>query len=124
MKLSDLLEKEVIDEGGRPLGKVHDALLVQDGPLLPSGLASLRLHGLVAGRGAFGTRLGYERGDVERPLALRALFRWLERRAIYIEWHDITDMQPELIRVRQPPGGFRRVQDIGGGPTSERIGDR
>ena len=32
MNLSDLLGSEVVDAGGRTIGKVHDARLVKDGP--------------------------------------------------------------------------------------------
>jgi hypothetical protein len=114
MKLSDLLEKDVIDERGRRLGQVHDALLVQDGPLLSSGSAALRLHGLVAGRAAVGTRLGYTRGDVGGPAALRSLFRFLQRNAIYIAWSDIAAIEGDRIHVREPEGGFPRVADAAG----------
>src|SRR4051794_20018722 len=107
MKVSDLLETTVIDATGRSLGRVRDVRVVQDGPLHPSGQAGFRVHGLVAGRFALGTRLGYvsrpgspEALETRGPLPLRALFRWLHRNARYIAWQDITDITPDQITVR------------------------
>jgi sporulation protein YlmC with PRC-barrel domain len=114
MRLSTLLERPVIDQHGRALGQVHDVHLVQDGPLLPSGFAAYRLHGLVAGHGSFGTRLGYSgrRGsDDDRltrgPLPIKALVRWLHRNAIYIPWGDVTGIEDDQIVVHSPDEGFK-----------------
>jgi sporulation protein YlmC with PRC-barrel domain len=114
MRLSTLLERPVIDQHGRALGQVHDVHLVQDGPLLPSGFAAYRLHGLVAGHGSFGTRLGYSgrRGyDDARftrgPLPIKALVRWLHRNAIYIPWGDVTGIEDDRIVVHSPDDGFK-----------------
>src|SRR4051812_44625366 len=63
MRLSDLLEHDVTTVDGRRLGQLHDVRLVQDGPITGIGDATFRLHGIVVGKGGFGTRLGY----VTRP---------------------------------------------------------
>ena len=57
MRLTDLLGLEVAAADGRRLGKVHDALLVQDGPLTSGTDASFRLRALavVAGPSARGS---------------------------------------------------------------------
>jgi hypothetical protein len=77
MNLSDLLACVVVDDSGAELGRVRDVRLVRDGPILGTFGVSLRLSELVVGIGGLGARLGYGRGDVERPALLRALFGWL-----------------------------------------------
>jgi sporulation protein YlmC with PRC-barrel domain len=113
MRLSDLLERTVIDDRGRNWGPVHDVHLVQDGPLLPSGNAAFRLHGLVAGRGGFGTRLGYSgrRGyDTDQhtrgPLPIKLLVRWLNRHAVYIPWEAVLRVDDDQLLVHSDGGGF------------------
>jgi sporulation protein YlmC with PRC-barrel domain len=107
MRVSDLLETTVVDTNGRVLGRVRDVRIVQDGPLHASGQAGFRVHGLVAGRFAFGTRLGYvtrpgitPTAETRGPLPLRALFRWLHRKANYIPWENITRIADDRITVR------------------------
>jgi hypothetical protein len=76
MKLSELLGREVVTNTGEALGKVCEALLVQDGPLLPGTTsASFRLHGLAVRPHALGARLGYYQGTVGGPWLLKQLFR-------------------------------------------------
>jgi sporulation protein YlmC with PRC-barrel domain len=115
MRLSDLLERPVVDETGRSWGKVHDVHLIQDGPLQPSGLAAFRIHGLIAGRGALGTRLGYTRrpgiDQVTRgPLPLRLLMEHYQRSAVYIPWDTVQEVNPESLVVSSPPRGFEAQQ--------------
>jgi sporulation protein YlmC with PRC-barrel domain len=116
MRLSDLLEHEVVDQTGRSWGQVHDVRLVADGPLLPSRLAAFRIHGLVAGRGSLGTRLGYTPrgpgGDTvtRGPLPLKLLFQWLHRNAVYIPWQAVTAVEDSAIRVTSPADGFERLR--------------
>jgi sporulation protein YlmC with PRC-barrel domain len=107
MRASDLLEKRVVDAGGNTYGKVRDLHIVQDGPMRSSGHAALRLHGLVAGRFAIATRLGYETrpgipasDETRGPLPIRAFVRWLHRNAKYISWDDIIRIDDDTILVR------------------------
>jgi hypothetical protein len=116
MRLSDLLEHPVIDDTGHTWGQVHDVHLIQDGPLQPSGLAAFRIHGLIAGRGAFGTRLGYtprpgiDHDDTTRgPLLFRALVRHYQRHAVYIPWTAVQQLSDDKIRVAAPAAGFERT---------------
>src|SRR4051812_3745171 len=109
MRLSDLLELPVVDDTGRCWGQVHDAHLVQDGPLLASGSASFRLHGLVAGKAAFATRLGYaahpggaEDEQTRGPLPIKLVVRWLHRKAVYIPWHAVRDVRSDRVIVDSP----------------------
>src|SRR4051794_29626576 len=113
MRLSDLLECEVVDREGTSWGQVHDALLLQDGPLQQSNQAAFRLHGLLAGPGSLGARLGYtdRRGyekhqETKGPLPIKALMRHLHRDAVYIPWSAIARIEPGRIVVDAPEGGF------------------
>jgi hypothetical protein len=108
MKASDLLQTHVVDTQGRSLGRVRDIHIVQDGPLRASGQAAFRVHGLVAGSLALGTRLGYtsrkgvnSTSETRGPLPLRTLFRWLHRHATYIAWNDIDEITETHITIRR-----------------------
>ena len=74
MRLSDLLEAEVVDRNGGRIGHVHDVRLVQDGPPLGTWDSALRLEALVVGRGSVGTRLGITRPQMKGPWVLKLLF--------------------------------------------------
>ena len=112
MRISDLLESEVVDRSGRRLGWVHDALLVQDGPQQAPGDAAFRLHGLVCGRAAFGTRLGYERGQSGGPALLQWVFRSLERNARYVDWHAIGAIEARRIVLSVEAREVPRLREV------------
>jgi hypothetical protein len=111
MHLSDLFGAEVVDEAGRGGGRVHDALLVQDGPMVGTFGASLRLAGLVAGRRPIGARFGYGRRDMHGPLLVKLLAGWLYREGRYVAWDRVRAVEPDRILItgsvddlpRQPP---------------------
>lgn len=113
MRITDVLGREVVDTGGRAWGHVHDVHLVQDGPVQGNGQAAFRLHGVVAGRAAIGTRLGYaDRRGVEPdretrgPWPVRALVRWLHRGAVYIPWAAVTSIDEHAVIVDSSVDGF------------------
>lgn len=81
MRLSELLDRPVVDAGGRRLGKVRDVRLVQDGPITGGTQAAMRVDAVVVSRGWRGVRLGYLRGEVRGPWLLRTIFGRLERAA-------------------------------------------
>jgi hypothetical protein len=91
MRLGDLLHLPVVDQSDRSWGRVRDAHLVQDGPMLPSGQAAYRLHGLVVARTVAAARLG--------P-------KWLHRHALYVPWRAVTRIEDDRILVDAPPHGF------------------
>jgi hypothetical protein len=96
MKLSELLGVLVVTTDGDELGHVHDALLVQDGPVGVLGLAGLRLHALAVGTRSFGTRLGYSHDTVTGPWLLRLLFH---RSPTLVPWNAIVHRDAERIVV-------------------------
>jgi hypothetical protein len=100
VRISDLLDRPVVDVAGADIGKVHDVRLVQDGPVLAGGLAALRVDALVVGGGTLSVRLGYHRHGVRGPAPLRALFGALERRAVVVPWAEIVLADDGPLRLR------------------------
>jgi sporulation protein YlmC with PRC-barrel domain len=106
LRVGELLQTTVVTADGERLGRVRDLHIVQDGPLRASGEHGFRVDGLVAGRFALATRLGYVTypgitpdEETRGPLAVRAIVRWLHRNARYIPWEDIADITPSTIIV-------------------------
>jgi sporulation protein YlmC with PRC-barrel domain len=97
MRLSELLGREVVTVAGEHLGRVHDVLLVQDGPLQTNRTAALRLHALAVGRRSYGTRLGYAQGTVHGPWLFHKL---LGSQPTIVPWHDVVAREAERIVVR------------------------
>jgi sporulation protein YlmC with PRC-barrel domain len=99
------MDREIVDIAGRTSGKSHDVLMVQDGPVQGSFGAAFRVHGLQVGPWSVGSRLGFARSEVRGPLPLKAFFRWLHRKAHYVEWAEVRSIEDTTIRVgRVTPG--------------------
>ena len=96
MLLSDLVGVSVESTTGEALGRVHDVVLVQDGPLGARGQAGLRLHALSVGTRSFGSRLGYSQGTVRGPWLLRAL---LQKDPRLVPWSAIVHRDRDRIVV-------------------------
>ncbi|MDQ3877565.1 MAG: hypothetical protein M3290_04345 [Actinomycetota bacterium] len=90
MRLSDLLDAEVVDLNLQPIGKVHEVRAVKDGPIQGAFGAGLRLDGLVVGRTSVGTRLGLDRSDTGRPAALRWIFTRIAGDKRYVPWDRVV----------------------------------
>jgi hypothetical protein len=96
MLLSDLLGVQVVTTDGEELGRVHDVVLVPDGPAGASGRAGLRLHALAVGSRSLGSRLGYSQGTVTGPWLLRRLLRRPPR---LVPWPAIVQRDERRIVV-------------------------
>ena len=96
MLLSDLLGVQVVTADGDELGRVHDVVLVQDGPVGANGRAGLRLHALAVGSRSLGSQLGYSQGTVTGPWLLRRLFHRPPR---LVPWPAIVQRDDEHIVV-------------------------
>ena len=96
MLLSDLLGGEVVTADGDGLGRVHDVVLVQDGPMDAHGRAGLRLHAIAVGPRSLGSQLGYAQGTVQGPWLLRKL---LHRKPLVIPWTAIVERNAERVVV-------------------------
>jgi hypothetical protein len=110
MRLSELLDANVVDISGQEIGPVRDFHLVQDGPTRSSGQAAFRVHGFVAGRRAACYRLGYDMregidpGAIPRgPFVVRWFARILDRNARYIPWTAVRRVEPGRITVALKP---------------------
>jgi hypothetical protein len=110
LRLSELLAAPAVDADDRPLGRVRDVRLVQDGPIVDGFGHALRVAGILVGDRFTGTRLGFLRADVGGPWPLTAIFRRFERRAAYYDWADVQAWEPGSVRLRRgaqptdPPG--------------------
>ena len=96
MRLSELLGTTVVTTDGETLGRVHDVMLVQDGPMGSLGTAALRLHSLAVGKRSLGAQLGYSQGTVEGPWLLKQLFARPPR---VVPWRAVVDRDRERIVV-------------------------
>jgi uncharacterized protein YrrD len=99
MRVGELLRSNVIDERGRRLGSVDDVRLVQDGPVVGGFGASLRVDGLVVGKGGLGVRLGFHRAQVKGPWPLKAVLGALERRARYVPWARVKSWSDGVVLI-------------------------
>ena len=99
MRLSELLDAEVVDERGASIGSVHDVRLVQDGPMVGAFGASLRVAGLVIGSRVMGSRLGYDRSRMRGPWLLRVVFHAWHRNARYVPWDRVRALDPDRVVI-------------------------
>jgi sporulation protein YlmC with PRC-barrel domain len=88
MLLSDLLEAEVVDDGGESLGRVHDVRVERLARRTPDG-HTLKVVGLVIGGRGVRERLGLDVGRTEKPIVDREL----------IEWERVLEIDSEEGRV-------------------------
>ncbi len=102
MRLSELFGCEVLDSDGRWVGEVHDARMVRDGPEQGAFGPAYRMQGLIGGGGSWGSRLGYDRGEVKGPWPLKKLFQWLHGHAKFVDWAVVAGLQKGVIRVSVP----------------------
>ena len=116
MLMSDVLGKSVLDGDGRKLGEVTDVRLVQDGPYIEGFGQALRVDAVVVGRGGIAGRLGYVRGGVRGPWALRVLASAMEGRAWLIPWTDVVTTEAGF-SVARPPAHLVRLRDAYGTHT-------
>jgi len=104
LRLTDLLDREVEDEDGKPIGRIFDVRLLQDGPYVAGFGAALRVDGLVVGSTAIGVRLGFHRPQVKGPWPIKPVLAALARKSRHIPWDDVVAWEDGPVRVRnQPP---------------------
>lgn len=106
MRLSDLLGKRVVDPAGRDFGACHDVRVEQRQPL--GRRDALVVTGIVVGKGAVGSRLGYG-FDTRGPWLLDQTIGRLARKARYVAWQDLDVYDDRIVitvateRLKQPP---------------------
>jgi sporulation protein YlmC with PRC-barrel domain len=100
MRLSDLMEAEVLDGSNEVMGRVHDVRLVQDGPQIGSWGAAFRVEGLIVGKGGIADRLGYERSTVHGPWLVKSLVELFHKDTKFVPWSDVVAIEQGRILVR------------------------
>jgi hypothetical protein len=102
VRLTDLLDAEVLDREDRKIGVVTDVRLVQDGPLIGEIGAAFRVHGLVIGRTSIGAHMGFERRNVRGPWLLKKLFWLIQGTERYATWSQIRSIESHRVRLTEP----------------------
>ena len=113
MRLTDLLDADVLDLGARPLGHVHDVRLVQDGPPLGNAGATFRVSGLIVGGTSFGARLGFLRAEVRGPWLLKRLFRRMHVDERFVPWSTVRALTEGRIIVEAHADDIRAPEPVG-----------
>jgi sporulation protein YlmC with PRC-barrel domain len=110
VRLSELLGADVVDAAGEPVGRVTDVRLAQTGPVGTGVLARFVVESLLVSPHHTGSLFGYERRHDQGPALLRAVVRWLHRRAVMVRWADVEEWDVGARRVtlgrdhdRHPP---------------------
>lgn len=106
MRLGSLLGARVVDMSGRSLGVVTDVRLVQDGPIIGTFGAALRVQGLIVNRHMFGAHMGFDRTSVRGPWLVKLVFGWLQRNPRYAAWNRVRSIEPDLVRIEVPAEGL------------------
>jgi len=84
-----VLDHDVIDGGGKRLGRIHDVRLVQDVAGPQDAPALFRLDAVVIGRRGLAIRLGYARGHVGGPWLVKWLLTTFSSSPEEIAWRDL-----------------------------------
>jgi sporulation protein YlmC with PRC-barrel domain len=105
MRLSELLDSDVVTESDEHLGHVRDVRLVRDGPSLDGFGRAYRVHELLVGTGSLGARLGLDHGHMSSPWILRVLFG--RRRPRRIPWSRVISIGEGRVRIRSETHGSR-----------------
>ena len=100
MRLSDILECEIVDARGERIGQVHDVRLIREGPSQGAFGPSYQIVGLIVGGAAVGTRLGFDRAAVKGPGPLRKLFGRMQRKREYVDWDAVESVDEGLVRLK------------------------
>ena len=112
MRLSDILESEVVDVQGRHIGKVREVRLVREGPAQGAFGPSYQISGLIFGGAAVGSRLGYGRGGIDGPWPLKKFFRSLERQRKYVDWAAVDSVSGREVRLVVDAEACREVPPL------------
>lgn len=99
MRLSDLLDVELVDEHGRMVGKVHDVRLQRADAPTDAVDGGYQLAGLIVGRRAMGVRFGFDRGGASGPWLLKLVFGWAGHDGRYVAWDRVAAIEPGRIRI-------------------------
>jgi sporulation protein YlmC with PRC-barrel domain len=105
MRASDLLGSLVTGADGTAMGHVHDLRLVQDGPMIGTFGAALRIDASLVGPTAIGVRLGFGRSGVRGPWPMKALFERIHDRLRVVDWTLVRAIEDGRIIVADADPG-------------------
>jgi hypothetical protein len=98
--VTDLIGLPVREEGGAPLGVVVDCrFLLENRHGATAGES--RLYGLLVGRHAGRSFLGYERSQDDSPSLIARYFRWRQRDTALVLWSDVRRIAEDRVEVRR-----------------------
>jgi sporulation protein YlmC with PRC-barrel domain len=110
MKLSELLDREVVTRQGEVVGYVADVRLVQDRPLVGPYAAALRVDGIIVGNRQHFRLLGYDRRV--GPFYVRALVRYFTGDPRYVTWAQIQSIDDGVVTITPEPGQLPLLRDL------------
>ena len=114
MRLSKLMGLPVFDSAGVRAGSVIDVRLVQDGPPQESGLARIRVSGLIVSPRRAGRLLGYERRPSRGPALIRAAVLAWNRGVAFVPW-EWAEMRDGRIVLSRPAAELPRLEPLRSG---------
>lgn len=97
MRSSELLHREVLDASGAHVGYVEDIRMEQNGRILGTWGAAFTISGLLVTPRRWTTFLGYDVGHEAGPWILRALVRSARRRARFVPWSAVEQLQDRVV---------------------------
>jgi hypothetical protein len=112
MRIADLLHSQLVDGAGKPIGKIADVWLVQDGPPVGPFGAALRVDRLVAGTYGLGSRVGYERPGVDGPAPIAWFFHRRHAHRAVAAWSDVASIETGRVRLRAREEELDRPRSI------------
>lgn len=105
-RLNDLLQLRVLLADGSDAGRLLDVRLEHD----RDGDGSLRVVGLVVGRGRPGSYLGYDRRGDMGPLLVNRVVRRLHRHSGYVSWDDVQELDWDTGVIRTDRSELRDLR--------------
>jgi hypothetical protein len=100
LRIALLFGRPAVDADGQPIGRVHDARLRRDGPIIPGFGAALRVEGLIIGRGSIANRLGLDRNNITGPWPLDVWGKRAAHRAKFVPW-DLIELRDDIVICNQ-----------------------
>lgn len=100
MRISELIDREVVDESGHRIGAIHDVRLIQDVPGPQDAPALFRVDAVLVGPRGVAIRLGYAPGTVRGPWLVRWVLTTLARHHREIAWKELREQDGHYVVSR------------------------
>lgn len=93
MRVSELLDRVVVDSHGQKVGKVREVIITNGHSRSVKPFAGLRVDGLLVARHGYALHWGFDNTRHIGPLPLRALLAPRRGRALFVPWRDIATVE-------------------------------